>query len=173
MTAKATSRPEGRSRPLGIPDKDGQGQTQGWSPRPQSLVRVNDAARRSRQTRFTALLHHIDVETLERAFRRQKRKAAPGVDGMTVADYEQDLESNLQALHRRLQANQYRPKPVLRRYIPKTDGGERPLGLLCLEDKIVQSAVAEMLTRANIVDRSMQSPLSYSANALRNSFTRS
>lgn len=152
MTAKATSRSEGRPRPLGIPDKDGQGQTQGWMPRPQSLVWVNDAARRSRQTRFTALFHHIDVEALERAFRRQKRKAAPGVDGMTVAVYEQDLESNLQALHARLRANQYRPKPVLRRYIPKTDGGERPLGLLCLEDKIVQSAVAEVLNAIYEVD---------------------
>jgi group II intron reverse transcriptase/maturase len=113
---------------------------------------VNDAAKRSRQTRFTALFHHIDVEALERAFRRQKRKAAPGVDGMTVAAYEQDLGSHLRALHARLQANQYRPQPVLRRYIPKTDGGERPLGLLCLEDKIVQSAVAEVLNAIYEVD---------------------
>lgn len=97
MTAKATSHSEGRPRPLGTLDKDGQGQTQGWCPRHELLVRVNDAARRSRQTRFTALLHHIDVAALERAFRRLKRKAAPGVDGMTVADYEQDLESYLRA----------------------------------------------------------------------------
>ena len=62
-----------------------------------------------------------------------------------VADYERDLESNLRALHGRLQANQYRPMPALRTYIPKADGGQRPLGLLALEDKIVQSAAAEVL----------------------------
>jgi group II intron reverse transcriptase/maturase len=107
---------------------------------------VNDAAKGSRQTRFTALFHHINVAALERAFRRLRRKAAPGVDGMTVADYERDLEANLQALHARLQANQYRPWPVLRTYIPKADGGQRPLGIPALEDKIVQGAVAEVLT---------------------------
>jgi RNA-directed DNA polymerase len=106
---------------------------------------VNDAAQRSRQTRFTALFHHLDVEALARAFRRLRRKAAPGVDGMTVAAYERDLERNLHALHTRLQANQYRPLPVLRSYIPKADGGQRPLGLPALEDKIVQGAVAEVL----------------------------
>ena len=52
---------------------------------------MNEAAKRSRQTRFTALLHHVDVEALERAFRRLRRKAAPGVDGMTVETYEGTL----------------------------------------------------------------------------------
>ena len=63
---------------------------------------------------------------------------------MTVAAYERDLEGNLHALHTRLQANQYRPLPVLRSYIPKADGGQRPLGLPALADKIVQGAVAEV-----------------------------
>jgi RNA-directed DNA polymerase len=145
MAAKATSRPEGRPRPLGTPGENGQVQTQSWNPLQSHLARVNDAAVRSRQTRFTALFHHLDVAALERAFRRLRRKAAPGVDGVTVADYERDLESNLRALHGRLQANQYRPMPALRTYIPKADGGQRPLGLLALEDKIVQGAAAELL----------------------------
>jgi retron-type reverse transcriptase len=106
---------------------------------------VNDAAIRSRRTRFTALFHHLTLAALERAFRRLRRTAAPGVDGMTVADYERDLEVNLRALHCRLEANQYRPRPARRTYIPKADGGRRALGILAIEDKIVQGAVAEVL----------------------------
>jgi retron-type reverse transcriptase len=93
---------------------------------------VNDAAKRSRQTRFTALLHHVDVEALERAFRRLRRRAAPGVDGMTVEVYARDLEANLRDLCERLHRGRYRPLPVRRTYIPKADGGQRPLGILAL-----------------------------------------
>ncbi len=72
--------------------------------------------------RFTALLHHVDVEALRRAFKRQRRAASPGVDRVTVDEYEQNLENNLQRLHRRVHSGQYWPKPVLRVYIPKADG---------------------------------------------------
>jgi group II intron reverse transcriptase/maturase len=108
-------------------------------------MRVNAAARRPGQTRFTALLHHVDVAALRRAFTRQRRAASPGVDRVTVDEYEQNLEENLQRLHARVHSGQYWPKPVLRVYIPKADGGKRGLGLPALEDKIVQSAVAEVL----------------------------
>ena len=64
---------------------------------------------------------------------------------MTVAEYEQALESNLQHLHDRVHSGQYWPQPVRRTYIPKGDGGQRPLGIPALEDKIVQGAVAEVL----------------------------
>ena len=64
---------------------------------------------------------------------------------MTVDEYEQNLEENLRCLHERVHSGQYWPKPVLRAYIPKADGGKRGLGLPALEDKIVQSAVAEVL----------------------------
>ena len=106
---------------------------------------MNEAARRSGRTRFTALLRHVDVAALERAFRRQRRAAGPGVDGVMVAGYEQALESNLQHLHDRVHSGQYWPQPVRRTYIPKGDGGQRPLGIPALEDKIVQGAVAEVL----------------------------
>jgi group II intron reverse transcriptase/maturase len=109
------------------------------------LLRVNAAARRSGQTQFTALLHHVDIAALERAFKRQRRGASPGVDRVTVEAYEQDLEENLRRLHERIHSGQYWPKPVLRAYIPKADGGQRGLGLPALEDKVVQSAVAEVL----------------------------
>ena len=152
MTAKETSRSEGRPRPSGIPHKRGQVQTQRWVPLHSNLVRVNDAAQRSRQCRFTALFHHLDVAALERAFRRQRRRAAPGVDGMTVAEYEKDLGARLEALWSRLQTGRYRPNPVRRTYIPKADGSRRPLGITALEDKIVQSAVAEILSSVYEVD---------------------
>jgi group II intron reverse transcriptase/maturase len=127
------------------PQETAKGQTQRWQPLLPHLLRVNTVARRDGQARFTALLHHVDVEALRRAFNRQRRAASPGVDRMTVDEYEQDLEENLQRLHQRVHSGQYWPKPVLRVYIPKADGGKRGLGLPALEDKIVQSAVAEVL----------------------------
>jgi group II intron reverse transcriptase/maturase len=119
---------------------------------PPNLVRVNRAARRSRQTQFTALLHHVDVASLRRAFGRLKRNVSAGVDGMTVTGYEQDLEANLQDLCERVHTGRYRPQPVRRVYIPKADGGRRPLGIPALEDKIVQSAIAEVLAAIYEVD---------------------
>src|ERR1700679_1947453 len=88
----------------------------------------------------------------ERSFRRQKRRASPGVDGITVADYEQGLETNLRDLCTCIHTGRYRPQPVRRVYIPKADGGQRPLGVPTLEDKIVQGAVAETLSAIYEVD---------------------
>jgi group II intron reverse transcriptase/maturase len=113
---------------------------------------VKEAAERSPRTRFTTLLHHLDDGALERAFRRLRRAAAPGVDGMTVAAYEAELASNLRRLCEAVHSGRYRPKPVRRVMIPKPDGGERPLGIAALEDKIVQSAVAELLSAIYEVD---------------------
>ncbi len=128
------------------PDERLGGRTQGRTDLPDHLARVNDAAARSRQTRFTALLHHVDVEALERAFRRLRRRAAPGVDGVTVETYEKRLTDNLRELCDKVHCGGYKPQPVRRTYIPKADGGKRPLGILALEDKIVQGAVAEVLS---------------------------
>jgi RNA-directed DNA polymerase len=150
---KETRRAEGRGRPEGNLREEARDRTQSRVALPSHLARVNAAARRAVQTRFTALLHHVDVEALERAFRRQKRQASAGVDGITVADYEQNLEANLQDLCARVHTGRYRPQPVRRVYIPKADGGRRPLGVPTLEDKIVQGAVAETLSAIYEVDR--------------------
>lgn len=146
MTAKETSRAEGSSRPPGIAGQAALVQTQCWVPQDEGLLRVNEAARRLPRARFTALFHHLTPEALLRAFQRLRRRAAPGVDGVTVDGYEVSLEGNILRLHRDLHDGRYRPKPVLRSYIPKADGGRRPLGITALEDKIVQSAVAELLS---------------------------
>lgn len=150
--SKETRRAEGRDQPGRNPSEKGRGRTQSRVALPSNLARVNAAARSAVQTRFTALLHHVDVAALERAFRRQKRQASAGVDGITVADYEQNLELKLQDLSVRVHTGRYRPRPVRRVYIPKADGGRRPLGVPTLEDKIVQGAVAEVLSAIYEVD---------------------
>ena len=95
----------------------------------QALGRVRQAAKARRKERFTALLHHVNIDLLRLSFYALKRNAAPGVDGVTWQDYESDLESNLQDLHARVHRGAYRAKPSRRKYIPKPDGRQRPLGI--------------------------------------------
>ena len=91
----------------------------------QALGRVRRAARQRKKEQFTALLHHIDVDTLRTAFYALKRKAAPGVDGMTWQNYEADLELRIEDLHGRVHRGAYRPQPSRRAYIDKADGKQR------------------------------------------------
>ncbi|MGO9888011.1 MAG: group II intron reverse transcriptase/maturase, partial [Solirubrobacteraceae bacterium] len=102
-------------------------------------------ARQDKEARFTALLHHVDIDRLRAAYWALKPKAAPGVDGVTWADYGQDLEANLRDLHSRVNRGGYRARPSRRVYIPKADGRQRPLGVAALEDKLLQRAVVEVL----------------------------
>ena len=111
----------------------------------QGLDRVRNAARQRKKEKFTALLHHVTVELLRDAFLALKRRAAPGVDGVTWQDYEANLEGNLRELHAKVHRGSYRALPVRRRFIPKSDGKQRPLGIAALEDKIVQRAVVAVL----------------------------
>jgi RNA-directed DNA polymerase len=111
----------------------------------QALGRVRQAARQRKKEKFTALLHHVDVDLLRLSFHALKRKAAPGVDGVTWHDYEADLESNLQDLHARVHRGAYRAQPSRLKYIPKADGRQRPLGIASVEDKILQRAVVTVL----------------------------
>ena len=78
---KETRRAEGRGRPEGILRKEAGVRTQSRAALPPNLARVNAAAAKAAQTRFTALLHHVDTGSLERAFRRQKRQASAGSTG--------------------------------------------------------------------------------------------
>ena len=112
---------------------------------PSGLDRVREVARRDRDARFTALLHHVSLERLVMAYWALSPKAAPGVDGVTWQDYGQDLVANLRDLHDRVHSGRYRARPSRRAYIPKADGRLRPLGITALEDKIVQRAVVEVL----------------------------
>ncbi len=111
----------------------------------QRLARVRKAAKQRKKEKFTALLHHVDTDLLHEAFWTLKRQAAPGVDGVTWQDYETNLNENLEQLHRNVHSGSYRAQPVRRRFIPKPDGRQRPLGVTALEDKIVQRAVVMVL----------------------------
>jgi RNA-directed DNA polymerase len=109
------------------------------------LDRVRQAAQKDSEARFTALLHHVDVDRLRVAYRALNPRAATGVDGVTWEEYGWDLEGNLQDLHARLHRGAYRAKPSRRAYVPKADGRQRALGVAALEDKIVQRALVEVL----------------------------
>jgi retron-type reverse transcriptase len=121
----------------------------------QALGRVRYAARQGKKARFTALLHQVNVDTLRLVFYALKRKAAPGVDGVTWQDYEAEFEPRLEDLHRRVHRGAYRPQPSRRTYIPKADGRQRPprdkpvgrrlTAIAALEDKIVQGATVMVL----------------------------
>ena len=110
-----------------------------------ALDRVRQRALKDKEARFTALLHHVDVERLRAAYWALNPRAATGTDGVTWQTYGRDLEENLRALHERVHRGGYRAKPTRRAYIPKGDGRQRPLGIAALEDKILQRAAVEVL----------------------------
>jgi group II intron reverse transcriptase/maturase len=112
---------------------------------PHGLDRVRQRARERKKERFTALLHHLDPDLLEDAFFDLKKEAAPGIDGLDWETYEADLEPRLADLHARVHRGAYRALPGRRVTIPKPDGGQRPLSVAALEDKIVQRALTEVL----------------------------
>jgi group II intron reverse transcriptase/maturase len=111
------------------------------------LERVREAARKDKQQKFTALLHHVTVELLGASYRSLKKEAAPGVDGVTWQEYGRDLDHRLVDLHGRIHRGAYRAQPSRRVWIPKADGRQRPLGIAALEDKIVQHAVGRVLNQ--------------------------
>src|SRR4030088_2939094 len=111
----------------------------------QGLERVREAAKARKKERFTGLSGHVTIDLLKDAYSWLKREAPPGVDGRTWQSYKQNLEVNLVELHSRIHRGTYRALPSRRRYIPKPDGRQRPLGIAALEDKIVQRAVVQVL----------------------------
>lgn len=111
----------------------------------QGLHGVRQRAKENKQERFTALLHHVTPQLLEESYYAIKRKAAPGVDGVTWPEYGIGLAERLHDLHRRVHRGAYQAQPSRRIYIPKANGKQRPLGIAALEDKIVQHAVVTVL----------------------------
>src|SRR5260370_19045139 len=113
----------------------------------QGLAGVRKAARENKEKKFTALLHHLTVDLLRESFYSLKRKAAPGVDGVTWQEYETGLEDRLFYLHGRVHLVAYRAMPSRRVYIEKEDGRQRPLAVPAIEDKLVQHAVVTILNQ--------------------------
>lgn len=143
--APAEDAAEGRNAAKGNTGEQNAPRTQSRTHAPNALARVHETARTNKKQRFTALLHHVTVDRLRAAYLSLKRKAAPGVDGVTWDEYGQHLEANLVELHGRVHRGAFHAKPSRRVYIPKPDGRERPLGIAAVEDKIVQRAVVEVL----------------------------
>jgi group II intron reverse transcriptase/maturase len=136
---------EGRPSTKGNAAQAVAARTQGRGSASAGLWRVREAARRDKRLKFTALLHHVTVDLLREGFLSLKRQAAPGVDGVTWAEYEVGLENRLRDLHARVHRGAYRAQPSKRTYIPKADGKRRPLGIAAVEDKVVQQAVVTVL----------------------------
>ena len=150
--AKAAELAEGRARAKENtsqahtpPAQNGQGVSQG-------LKGVRQAARERKKEQFTTLLHHVTEDLLRASFYALKRKAAPGVDGVTWKQYEDGLENRLADLKGRIHRGAYRAQPSRRIYIPKGNGRQRPIGIATLEDKIVQQCVVTILNEIYEVD---------------------
>ncbi|HEX2225986.1 MAG TPA: group II intron reverse transcriptase/maturase [Candidatus Binatia bacterium] len=140
---------EGRGLAKGKAPERNMSRTQSRTSMSSALERIRQAARRDKGQRFTALLHHVySMETLKAAYFGLKRDASAGIDGTTWRQYGERLESRLLDLSDRVQRGAYRAEPVRRAYIPKAGdpGKVRALGVLVLEDKIVQRATAEVLS---------------------------
>jgi group II intron reverse transcriptase/maturase len=109
------------------------------------LARIAEQSKRDATWVFTTLAHLMDEDFLTEAFHQLRKDAAAGIDEMTVTEYAVNLGERITDLHKRLVAWEYRAQPARRVWIPKGDGGQRPLAILVLEDKIVQRAVAMLL----------------------------
>ena len=138
-------RAERRAGTEGTPEQQSTCRTQSRESVTQALDRIRQAARSGKGEKFTSLFHHISPEMLMTAYYALSRKAAAGVDGMTWAEYGQNLEVRLLDLHDRVQRGGYVSQPSRRTYIPKADGRQRPLAVAALEDKIVQGSLVMVL----------------------------
>ena len=121
-------------------------QSSNWENMSPELMKVASRARQEPSAQFHSLAHLLDYAALERAFHRLRADAAVGVDGVTKELYGSRLDDHLRDLHERLRTKRYRHQPIRRVNIPKESGGIRPLGVSCVEDKIVQDAIRELLS---------------------------
>jgi len=109
------------------------------------LSRIAELAKQDAGCKFHSIAHFLTKEALWEAFDGLRKNAAVGVDGVTYAEYEEHLITNLCTLHEKLKSNTYRAQPLRRIYIDKEDGSKRPISIPSLEDKIVQKATVTLL----------------------------
>ena len=110
------------------------------------LRRIAAKAKQDPKARFTSLAHLLTPEFLRDTWRQLNRKGASGIDGETITEFETNLEERIQDLWRRLRAGQYHAPPVRRVEIPKGNGKTRPLGIPTVEDRLLQRAVARIVS---------------------------
>jgi RNA-directed DNA polymerase len=110
------------------------------------LQRIAEKARKEPSLKFTNLFYLMNDELLRGCFQRLRKDAAAGIDKVTKEDYAENLDTNLANLLERLHRMAYIPQPVRRVNIPKPGSDKlRPLGVTCLEDKLVQSGLVRIL----------------------------
>ena len=112
---------------------------------PTSLWDIAKRAKACKDHRFQDLYRNLDANLLLSCWGDLNKNAASGVDEVTAQAYEQDLIANILDLAERLKTKRYRTRLVRRCYIPKENGGERPLGIPALEDKLVQQGCTKIL----------------------------
>jgi len=94
------------------------------------LARIAEQSKRDATWVFTTLAHLMDEDFLTEAFHQLRKDAAAGIDEMTATEYAVNLGERITDLHRRMVAWEYRAQPARRVWIPKGDGGQRPLAIL-------------------------------------------
>ncbi len=106
---------------------------------------IKRKAQENPEEAFTSLAHHLTEEYLLTNFRKLKKNAASGLDGVDGHEYEFGILERIENLHSRLKTQRYQAPNIKRVWIDKGDGKQRPLGISTTEDKIVQRAVADIL----------------------------
>lgn len=142
----AAESPEERQSAKRNPQGQNTDRTQDRETVAHALERIRKAVRRDRKKRLTTLWHHVYSEaTLREAYRKLNPKSSPGVDGQTWQEYGEGLDERITGLAARLKRMGHRPQAVLRRYISKENGKQRPIGIPALEDKIIERALVMVL----------------------------
>lgn len=119
---------------------------EGDSPMETKLKRLTEIAKGNPKAEFTSLAYLLNEGFLKACYEELKKRTATGVDQVTVEEYGKNLDANISNLVARMKAKAYRPKPVRRAYIPKSDGSQRGLGVPATEDRIVQRGIAKILS---------------------------
>jgi len=113
---------------------------------------ITNLARKDRGLKFNNLIHLINADNLKQCFRELKKNKASGIDEVTVEEYGMELDKNVELLLERMKQWKYRPQPVRRVYIEKSNGKLRPLGIPSVEDKMVQMCIKRILEAIFEVD---------------------
>jgi len=109
------------------------------------LLQISKVSKDKPNYKFVSLASLLSEEYLRECYRELKKNKSPGVDGVSIEQYGENLGENLRQFVGRMKAMSYRPQDVLRVYIPKAQGSKRPLGIPTIEDKIVQKGISEIL----------------------------
>jgi len=119
------------------------GDTGGYDKVERELKEIRYQSRK--YAKLETLMNRVNEGSIKREHRKQAQKKATGIDGVTKAEYDKELDKNVADLIVRMKRFSYKPLPVRRTYIPKANGKLRPLGIPAYEDRLVQSVMAEVL----------------------------